>query len=585
VAILAAHPDTLQPAPMKTTAETWAGILTVVLSLLAALAYRGRGPASPPRWERIVSIAILVLVLSSWLFYMLPRTLVSMADAHITFVHQPIDVADTCKRAKLFRDWSDSGEYDSPRWMYKVAAWSPSTKALAQCRLARHYAELGTAFTCDPTFQEGKEALEQCVDLECTQMIGGFDSDPITLSQYCASLLEQARQKHHTMDQPDGEFINVRVDGHTPYSYSSGDPPALRISKRSITLDTKPVLGITCLRQGKACTPADYNQPDVQLSISAADKAEQNDESLLVVPLRDALKQRLERTRTPAKAGGKETAAAQDPVANAPTPTDSPRIGVTLDGAVPYAMVAELIYTAGIARYPIVDFYLESVEPHAIVVNGNSKIRQRVVTTARPPHEEEEKEEEVEWEEESSDAPADAEDELDSDPDPYLHVTIHHDRLTVRWFQRTNRPSSEHTFDITPVPAPDAADCEVPLRRGCWRTGTQCVCDNLAALYNKLADLKRTILYRKRIDGKMTIKQISAVGIGAKPETPWHRVAQLLASTECYRQMRPASTQVVPFKDLSDYRKSTLKPARPYRPPPNPQCDRLFEFIHFTMVE
>jgi len=190
VAILAAHPDTLEPASMKTTAKTWAGTLTVVLAILAVLAYRGRGPASLPRWERIVSIATLVLVLGSWLFYMLPRTLVSMADAHITFVHQPIDTPDTCKRAQLFRDWSDSGEYNSPRWMYKVATWSPSTKALAQCRLARHYAEFGTTFTCDSSFAEGKEALEQCVQLKCKQMVGGFDSVPTTLSQYCASQLE-----------------------------------------------------------------------------------------------------------------------------------------------------------------------------------------------------------------------------------------------------------------------------------------------------------------------------------------------------------------------------------------------------------
>jgi len=115
----------------------------------------------------------------------------------------------------------------------------------------------------------------------------------------------------------------------------------IQISKKEITVDQTRAVPVVCKLDGRTCTDADYKNNRIRLSIDPMNKEHGKKDSLLIVPLKNALDKAVKQMK--------------DDLANAPAEMvekykhNQAVATIICDQTIPYRMIAEIVYTTGMA--------------------------------------------------------------------------------------------------------------------------------------------------------------------------------------------------------------------------------------------
>jgi len=116
----------------------------------------------------------------------------------------------------------------------------------------------------------------------------------------------------------------------------------IQITKKEITVDQKRAVPVVCKLDGRTCTDADYKNPNVRLSIDPMNKEHGKKDSLLIVPLKNALDKAVKQM--------KDDIANQSAEVVEKYKHNQGVATIICDQTIPYRMIAEIVYTTGMAE-------------------------------------------------------------------------------------------------------------------------------------------------------------------------------------------------------------------------------------------
>ena len=114
------------------------------------------------------------------------------------------------------------------------------------------------------------------------------------------------------------------------------------ITKQEISVDQKKAVPVVCKLDGRTCTEQDYTNPNVRLSIDPMNKEHGKKDSLLIVPLKNALDKAVKQM--------KDDIANQPPEIVEKFKHNQGVATIICDQGIPYLMIAEIVYTTGMAE-------------------------------------------------------------------------------------------------------------------------------------------------------------------------------------------------------------------------------------------
>ena len=116
----------------------------------------------------------------------------------------------------------------------------------------------------------------------------------------------------------------------------------MQVNKKEILVDTTRALSVTCKYQGRPCTEEDLERAGLTLEIDPVNKEHGKRESLLIVPLKEALEKAVKEMKDQNMELPEEVR--RKYMANKGVAT------IICDRDIPYRMIAEVVYTTAMAE-------------------------------------------------------------------------------------------------------------------------------------------------------------------------------------------------------------------------------------------
>jgi hypothetical protein len=130
----------------------------------------------------------------------------------------------------------------------------------------------------------------------------------------------------------------------------------LQVNKKEILVDGKRALPVACKFNGRPCTEEDYARPGATYSIDPVNKEHGKRESLLIVPLKEALSKAVKTMKDQTAMFSGEQRKKYEAVQGVAT--------IICDRDIPYRMIAEVVYTTAMAELADIRF--------AVIYSGGS---------------------------------------------------------------------------------------------------------------------------------------------------------------------------------------------------------------------
>ena len=126
-------------------------------------------------------------------------------------------------------------------------------------------------------------------------------------------------------------------------NFDPQDSVPITLTKQQIMVDAKHAVKVDCAVQGQICQPEDYTRPNsgAFYSVDKTNKEDGDEKSFMIEPLHKKLEQLVKQQKEEAKELGRE----YKPVAT-----------IICDHEIPYRMISEVVYTAGMAGLSELNF-------------------------------------------------------------------------------------------------------------------------------------------------------------------------------------------------------------------------------------
>jgi len=123
--------------------------------------------------------------------------------------------------------------------------------------------------------------------------------------------------------------------------YNPQDSVPITLTKNKIIVDNKAVVKVDCSVGGQVCQREDYKRNDAFYSVDKSFKEDGDEKSFMIEPLHKSLEQIVKQQKEEAKELGREF----KPVAT-----------IICDGNIPFRLIAETVYTSGMAGLSELNF-------------------------------------------------------------------------------------------------------------------------------------------------------------------------------------------------------------------------------------
>ena len=123
--------------------------------------------------------------------------------------------------------------------------------------------------------------------------------------------------------------------------YNPQDSVPVTLTKNKIIVDNKAVVKVDCSVGGQVCQREDYKRNDAFYSVDKSFKEDGDEKSFMIEPLHKSLEQIVKQQKEEAKELGREF----KPVAT-----------IICDGNIPFRLIAETVYTSGMAGLSELNF-------------------------------------------------------------------------------------------------------------------------------------------------------------------------------------------------------------------------------------
>jgi hypothetical protein len=123
--------------------------------------------------------------------------------------------------------------------------------------------------------------------------------------------------------------------------YNPQDSVPVTLTKNKIIVDNKAVVKVDCSVGGQVCQREDYKRNDAFYSVDKSFKEDGDEKSFMIEPLHKSLEQIVKQQKEEAKELGREF----KPVAT-----------IICDGHIPFRLIAETVYTSGMAGLSELNF-------------------------------------------------------------------------------------------------------------------------------------------------------------------------------------------------------------------------------------
>ena len=123
--------------------------------------------------------------------------------------------------------------------------------------------------------------------------------------------------------------------------YNPQDSVPITITKNKIIVDNKAVVKVDCSVGGQVCQHEDYKRGDAFYSVDKSFKEDGDEKSFMIEPLHKSLEQIVKQQKEEAKELGREF----KPVAT-----------IICDAYIPFRLIAETVYTSGMAGLSELNF-------------------------------------------------------------------------------------------------------------------------------------------------------------------------------------------------------------------------------------
>jgi len=142
--------------------------------------------------------------------------------------------------------------------------------------------------------------------------------------------------------------LNIKQDdflllAKSTVDYNPQDSVPITLTKNKILVDAKAVVKVDCSVGGQVCQREDYTREDVLpfYSVDKSFKEDGDEKSFMIEPLHKALEQIVKQQKEEAKELGRE----YKPVAT-----------IICDSSIPFRLIAETVYTSGMAGLSELNF-------------------------------------------------------------------------------------------------------------------------------------------------------------------------------------------------------------------------------------
>ena len=140
--------------------------------------------------------------------------------------------------------------------------------------------------------------------------------------------------------------LNIKQDdflllAKSTVDYNPQDSVPVTLTKNKILVDAKAVVKVDCSVGGQVCQREDYQREDAFYSVDKSFKEDGDEKSFMIDPLHKALEQIVKQQKEEAKELGRE----YKPVAT-----------IICDAFIPFRLIAEVVYTSGMAGLSELNF-------------------------------------------------------------------------------------------------------------------------------------------------------------------------------------------------------------------------------------